>query len=272
MSLESLVLAICCWKWGLPLRGVCFPSETFLEKTVFICKCLSVGESFWIKVEGLFYFYTQFLGPIWHHAGPVHAASVSEFICAHTLLCLKDLDGVLHPLWLLDSFCLLFHRAHYAPKGELGWIHTFLGYVFPGLSLSAYLSKCGSLYLFLSATIGGFSDDGWTGHWSMSVQKVIRSHFNATFLQQNSSIWLGSWLVWSQDLGQPSSIWYELHLIKWALTQVRYWLATPTSCCTSVLWRQNAIVDEFVAGLVLTFLLGYHEEYLPMLWIQAHGW
>ena len=89
----NFVLAIYCWAWSLPLRVICTPSETPLEKTKFsfVSNCqlemasgLGMGALVNLPLSALGHHLT------WTCAGCVHAATVSEFTQASVLLYVKD--------------------------------------------------------------------------------------------------------------------------------------------------------------------------------------
>lgn len=45
--------AICCWVKDLHLSVVCIWLTQLWRKLIFICRCLSVGDNFWVKDGGL---------------------------------------------------------------------------------------------------------------------------------------------------------------------------------------------------------------------------
>lgn len=50
--------------------------------------------------------------------------------------------GVMHPLWLLQWFCLLFYRFSRALRGGLWWQHPFQGCVLQSLSHCPLMGLC----------------------------------------------------------------------------------------------------------------------------------
>lgn len=100
------MLAIYCWLWGLPFRVVCIPSETPLEEiNLSFASGYQSRYDFWVRGGGMYLFLST-LGPhlMQTYAGPVH-------VCVHmgtSLLYLEDLDSLMSPFWLLQSFCLPF--------------------------------------------------------------------------------------------------------------------------------------------------------------------
>lgn len=86
---------------------------------------------------------------------PVHAPTVCELTCESVLLCLEDsLLGVIHPLWLLQSFCLIFCRQ--------GWVETsYLKLSDPKSLTLCTLSSRVSLCQFPHSENGCFLEEGW---------------------------------------------------------------------------------------------------------------
>lgn len=94
------------------------PRETPLEKTRFLFENgyrLAIASG--LVLENIHF---SALGPrlVQTHAGPVHAASVSKFMCASVLLIQRALFSQCPPTpWLLHSFCLLFCRLWVLREG-----------------------------------------------------------------------------------------------------------------------------------------------------------
>ena len=89
------------------------------------------------------------------------------------------------------------------------------------------------------------------------------SHLNGTFFQKKGvfGFTLGPWATQSQVLGHSSSSGYGLSFVEQALSQIRYWLATPTRFChhyNSITNRQNTIIDQRICcwGWCLCFSFG----------------
>lgn len=71
------------------------------------------------------------------------------------------------PLWLLQSFCLLFYSISWALRRAVWWRP-------PIWTLSLHImSGCSSLHLFLSATRGSFSCAYWMNYWSMTIAEYL---------------------------------------------------------------------------------------------------
>lgn len=115
---------------------------------------------------------------------PVHAASV--WVCSrmHQLCCFRRLClfGVLHALWLLCSFSLLFCRVLQG-QGFDGDILFGVEGSKDSLTVCTLLGS-ESLYLFPPAAGGSVSDNGWAGHWSAPWQKC-----SPTFLYPCFEYW-----------------------------------------------------------------------------------
>lgn len=101
----------------LPLSAVYIPNEDPVEKTLFsLAINCQLEMASWLGMAILFPFFLPVLRTslAWSCTGPVHAATIpmSSFIlpAVSVRLCLKDsFLGVIHPLWLLQSFCLLLY-------------------------------------------------------------------------------------------------------------------------------------------------------------------
>lgn len=92
------------------------PSETSLEKTNFLCKWLSTGDSFLIRDGGSCPLLSAGM-----HLATICACCLGlrspEFLCTSVLLLGDCFLGVLYPLCLLRSSYLLFLRAS-EPEGR----------------------------------------------------------------------------------------------------------------------------------------------------------
>jgi hypothetical protein len=101
------VLTISCRACSLALRMAWFASEVPLKNTKF---SLASGYQLEITSElgmGTCVYFRTSSG-----THPVHAASVSEFICTLLLLLSRSsFPWCPPPLWLFHAFCILFHRV-----------------------------------------------------------------------------------------------------------------------------------------------------------------
>lgn len=162
--------------------------------------------------------------------------------------------GVLHCLWFLQFFHLLFHRAPWLFRRRIWWGYPFRNEC-SKVSDSAY---CLPMSFFFISTARMMAEQGTN---LLRKQKGIRSHFIATFLLLNSSIWFNpgclSYLVsgsWSPKQDLNGSILWGGPLIKsdigWLLTQDLCHTHTRLSC------RQDTIVDRRVCSWI-TFVAIY---------------
>jgi hypothetical protein len=88
-----LVLANLTWTWGgLPWSLLDTWWYSMEENRFWLSQQLSVMSSFLVRGGTYFYFLYGVLEfyLAWTCAGPVHTATISEFICASTPLCLED--------------------------------------------------------------------------------------------------------------------------------------------------------------------------------------
>lgn len=135
---------------GYLLQGmVCILNQ--LEKIIFfLCKWVSTGGSFFAR-NG-----SSCLVPPLSTGIPsdldtqrpcAHCHSLCGFMCAPVLLSRKTcLSLVIHTLWLLLSFCLLFCILSRVQRYRVWWRHPIWDWVLQGLlSLTLLtLSNCGS--------------------------------------------------------------------------------------------------------------------------------
>lgn len=108
------------------------------------------------------------------HAGSRNAVSVS--VSSYELCSCWPRrpcsPGILHPFWFLHSLCLLYLRSPWTLSRRLWWRHGDILFKNGCAKVSHSLCKAClwvSLHQFPSAAAGGFSDDGWTRHWSTSI-------------------------------------------------------------------------------------------------------
>lgn len=150
---------------GPTLKSGCFPSEIPLEKTVFVCKCLSAGASFLVKDEGFFSTSTFSLGS---HSIPCRPCTCCLSVWVHmdtsSVVSKRPwIYGVLHSLWLLYSVSSFTELP--MPQGE-----SSDGDIPFWATCSKFSYSLHIVWLWVSsATVGGFSDIRWSGHWSMSI-------------------------------------------------------------------------------------------------------
>ena len=109
-------MVIYCWAWGLPLCVICVSSVAPLEKLVFPWEQLSTGGRFLVTSPSKH----------WAPSGlnlcrlPVFYHCHGEFILFQSCETVRHcFPGVIHPLWLSQSFYLLFrmHRS-LTPEGR----------------------------------------------------------------------------------------------------------------------------------------------------------
>lgn len=100
------------WAWSLPWSMVNLPTDTPLEKQTTLIffslsQQVSIVNSFLIRGQD---FACVFLVRFCICAGLLHAATVSEFVCISPVVSGRHcIRGVIHYLWLLQSFYLFFH-------------------------------------------------------------------------------------------------------------------------------------------------------------------
>lgn len=167
------VFVIYCWVWGLPLRMVCTPSNTPLEKTNY-----SFARDYQLEIDSRLgmgscvHFFFQCQDPIWYRSVQPWAhchISVSSHMHCYAVFRRPCLFDILCPLWLLEYFCLLFFRLPRAPEGR-DLMKTFHLGLLVSMSLTLFiLSSCGSLFLFSSTVRRSFLNDAWARHWSTSI-------------------------------------------------------------------------------------------------------
>lgn len=124
LSKGFFLLVIYCWPCSLPLRIVCFPSETFLEEMKFsFVSVVSVEDWFWVRDGATCAFLLSASSRAPSDASLVHAFSVSMSSHVGQSCWFKGpcFLGVLHPLWLLHCFCLLFCGLHWALREGTWW-------------------------------------------------------------------------------------------------------------------------------------------------------
>lgn len=142
------VLAISCWEWRLTLRVACIPRETTLEKRSFSFSSSWQSErasalGMWIKStsplnpdnpSGLtcagLYILFMFLWSLWVHL--VVSSVLSRRSC---------FLGILHPLWLLQSFCLFLWIPPWKLMGGFWWRFLIKDWAFQGLSYSLHIAQ-----------------------------------------------------------------------------------------------------------------------------------
>lgn len=100
---------------------------------------------------------------------------------------------MVHLHWLLESFYILVLRVH--------WGEGFEGDALCKIDCSktSYLCtfyKVGSLHLFSSTEARGFSDDGWAGHWPMTIAEG--GHNNVVITNHNDVVLTN---FWSRGIG-----------------------------------------------------------------------
>lgn len=108
-----------CWL-AIPEYGVCpgvwltYPVTLHWRKLAFpFTSRYSWQTASWLWVGLCIHSPFSALGSwlVWIRVGPVLAVRGCEFMCAPVLLCLQFCSlGVIHHLWLLQSFHLLFHK------------------------------------------------------------------------------------------------------------------------------------------------------------------
>lgn len=119
-----------------------------------------------------------------------------------------------------------------------------------GLSLT---SGCGSLILFPSTAGGSFSHDGWTRHWSMSIQNVIKSHFIPMFAKQTNK---KPRVVFGFTLGP------RITSLRFLVTQaVLYWEWVPSH---EMGLKSNQTLVGYSPELCTTVALAYLEGRTPL--------
>lgn len=88
-------MAIYYWARGLSLGVACIPCETLLEKSNFsFTRCCQLKMASGLGMGVCIHLFFPALGPPPVLDGPVHAASVSGFVCVSVLLCLEGLISV----------------------------------------------------------------------------------------------------------------------------------------------------------------------------------
>lgn len=116
--------SICCWLCSLPLRVISFPSETPLEKT--ICKCLSVGDGFWVGDGSMLPFLRSALGL---HLVQTHGGLrlVPQFLWFHVCVDHVDLEGLVSMVSsiLTGSYTLSASSSVGPWEGGIWWQHPF---------------------------------------------------------------------------------------------------------------------------------------------------
>lgn len=129
--------------------------------------------------------------------------------------------GVLHPNWLLQSFCLilglegrdLIEMPHF---DQLFWgLSLFIHCPIAVLHLCSHL-----LQEEASLMMAEWDTDPWV------EQNVIRSHFIAVFLRRRAVFGL------FQVLGQRGHVREGFYLMEGTSDSIRYWLVTPTNPVT----------------------------------------
>ena len=163
------------------LKSSLFPQwDSLGENYIFICKWLSTGDGFWIRVVGLVS--TSFSSRTPCGTDPCRSCacclSLRRFMCVSGLLCVEGLVSWCPPSLqlFLHFFCLLFHRVPWALKRKIWSRHPILSWcskVCLSVCLSFWImSGFGSLYLLLSSAGRSVSDYGWKRHWSMSIAEL----------------------------------------------------------------------------------------------------
>lgn len=105
------------WAWNKFKRG--FLMETPLEKTIFHFQ-VAFRDTFWVRDGNFSPLLHSALGPhlVKNHAGPTHAASITEFICASFVLCVEGLDCFLSPVPVLTLISPPLPQRSLSPEGR----------------------------------------------------------------------------------------------------------------------------------------------------------
>lgn len=114
--------------WPTLKSGPPSPSETLMQKTTSaFCKCPSVGNSFLVTNGGVCPLPSALALPSGGNTcGPcVRCFRLRVHTCVNSAACRRPCClGVLHPLRILHSFCLLFCKVPWALIGrEIWWRH-----------------------------------------------------------------------------------------------------------------------------------------------------
>lgn len=136
------------------------------------------------------------------HLAPTHAGPVC----------------MLHAPWVhVCQLYFLFQGIPWALKRGLWWRQPFWCWVFKGISFFYTLPGCGSLFLILYTTEGGFSDDSWSKHLSRSIAACPLDI--AMFLCHTVIFGfpLGHCPILSRILGHLSSVRDWFYRTEWAL-------------------------------------------------------
>lgn len=148
------------------------------ENQFFICKGLSIGDSFCVGEGTCVHFSFQLSDPsslVYTCAGPGHAASISVSSYEHQSCWFRKscFLGVLHPFWIVESW----------PMRE--WMQK---------SLSLHNVWLWVFFFFFSVSVGGnVSDDGRARHWSVSIAECPSESFYCSFILVVVDFTLGSW-------------------------------------------------------------------------------
>lgn len=138
------LLDICCWEWGLHLGVVVFPVRFPWRKLFSFASVYQLELVSWSRMRAFFPHLLSVLGPIQSHAGPVHAASVSEFIWTQALLCLKGLESMVSSIPSGSYTLSPLSQSSLCPK-ERAVMETYLfGLPVPSSLTLCILSGCGS--------------------------------------------------------------------------------------------------------------------------------
>lgn len=166
------------------------------RKLNFIHKWLSIGDSFWIRVEDMC---PPLLWAVRPDVGSVYAASVSVSLHVHLSCWFRGscfLD-VLHFLWLLHYMHFLFRWILWAPRGGIWWVpHLGLNVPrSPTLCITSGLHICPhslqegtSLMMAEQGTHWSASLELHRADWVCRRQWVIGGE-SSIIVAQSSSLW-----------------------------------------------------------------------------------
>jgi hypothetical protein len=154
--------------WSLLSRVVCFLGETPLEETEF-----SFASGYQLEVDSRLEIggMCPLLSALEHHLEKTHADLFMLPQSLWVLLCTDLMDLEVSSLVSSTSLALIFFlplllRVPRELWGGIWWRHPVTSFLTLWI-LSGYRF----LYLFLCATGGSFSDDGWAKSWSMSTEE-----------------------------------------------------------------------------------------------------
>ena len=90
------------------------------------------------------------------------------------------------------------------------------------------------------------------------TERYQESHYCYIFVVFRAVVFgftLGPWDTQSQALDHSCSVGYTFHLVEWALSQIRYWLVTPTKA----LWLGQCLCFSF-DSMQSTFLYQIYQH------------